>query len=72
MSAQTDAHDPRAPVKAQGRRKTPTPPQRCWGGSDDAVSDSAPGSATATLRLKFGLPRDEFLRDAVTYTLVSL
>jgi hypothetical protein len=37
MSAQTDAHDPRAPVKAQGRRKTPTPPQRCWGGSDDAV-----------------------------------
>jgi predicted Zn-dependent protease len=45
------------------RRKTPTPPQRCWGGSDDAVSESAPGSATATLRLKFGLPRDEFLRD---------
>jgi hypothetical protein len=28
-------------------------------------SESALGSATATLRLRFGLPRDEFLRDAV-------
>src|SRR5260370_998892 len=34
MRITTDAHDPRAPVKARSRRKTPTPPQLRWGGSE--------------------------------------
>jgi hypothetical protein len=34
MSAMTDAHDPRAPVKVRCRRKTPTPPRRCCYGVD--------------------------------------